>query len=378
MLSSWQENFQNQNLTGLYNHQVICQPEKNHKDSLKQVYALKCEYKKTNFKFNGWTMFFPFERQCYEQEADGYWRFQKSKVTEDAFEEFKVDSMPDSYIEAASKAFYSDKNEICVAQKGQYFAVKEHIGWANRQTSMNQLARFETSQKLGQVLEKLPIVNMHLNSNQMKILNSPGDLFILGRSGTGKTTSTILRFFCQEAMFTTIHKQERLLNSYAKSGYDDLYKKTRKKLPQLTAADLDEDTKLKMVFVTASPVLTNEVKQYYSSLKSQLKAHLTIVEKAQEAKKSDDQSDNPDSDLIIKTEEQKEVVENEREKMIKFLEMREQEIIQAEQVEQQLAIPNNVRQLCPKHFPLFLTVQRLVYMLDATCSTSFFSRRNDG
>ena len=40
-----------------------------------------------------------------------------------------------------------------------------------------------------------------------------------------------------------------------------------------------------MVFVTQSPVLTNEVKQYYSSLKMQLAAHLLVVERANEEKK---------------------------------------------------------------------------------------------
>ena len=31
-----------------------------------------------------------------------------------------------------------------------------------------------------------------------------------------------------------------------------------------------------------------------------------------------------------------------------------------------------------EHFPLFLTVQRLVYMLDASLYNSFFSRKADG
>lgn len=35
-----------------------------------------------------------------------------------------------------------------------------------------------------------------------------------------------------------------------------------------------------MVFVTASPVLTNEVKTYYASLKDQLKKHLFSIQKS--------------------------------------------------------------------------------------------------
>ena len=48
----------------------------------------------------------------------------------------------------------------------------------------------------------------------------------------------------------------------------------KRNLPKLTSEDVEESTDLKMVFVTASPVLTNEVKSYYASLKDQLKKHL--------------------------------------------------------------------------------------------------------
>ena len=49
-------------------------------------------------------------------------------------------------------------------------------------------------------------------------------------------------------------------------------------MPKLTSADLEEDTSIRMVFVTASPVLTNEVKQYYTSLKQRLTSHLKLKE----------------------------------------------------------------------------------------------------
>ena len=64
----------------------------------------------------------------------------------------------------------------------------------------------------------LPIVDMKLNQRQVSILNSVENLFILGRSGTGKTTTTVLRFFCQEAMYLAMRKQNRLLNVYRRQG----------------------------------------------------------------------------------------------------------------------------------------------------------------
>jgi len=47
-------------------------------------------------------------------------------------------------------------------------------------------------------------------------------------------------------------------------------------------------------------------------------------------------------------------------------------------VEQQLALPESMTRVRLSQFPLFLTVQRFVYMLDASFQNSFFSRRSDG
>ena len=140
---------------------------------------------------------------------------------------------------------------------------------------------------------------------------------------------------------------------------------------------------MRMVFVTQSPVLTNEVKQYYASLKEQLAAHLLIVEKAREEKKNAASQEEENKDQPKEGEEESKAdnqaeAEAEREKLLKFLEIREKEILQAEQVDQQLAMPEQMHQLSGRHFPLFLTVQRLVYMLDASLYNSFFTRKSNG
>lgn len=46
--------------------------------------------------------------------------------------------------------------------------------------------------------------------------------------------------------------------------------KEEKKRAMLRAADLESPTGMKMVFITASPVLTNEVRRFYGSLKGKL------------------------------------------------------------------------------------------------------------
>ena len=75
------------------------------------------------------------------------------------------------------------------------------------------------------------------------------------------------------------------MDHYKKAGFFKKYNQTRKALPRLTAEDVNEVSTMRMVFVTASPVLTNEVKQYYTSLKQQLAAHLVVLERAKEEEK---------------------------------------------------------------------------------------------
>ena len=71
----------------------------------------------------------------------------------------------------------------------------------------------------------------------------------------------------------------------------DEYKACQKQLPRLMPEDMGEDTAVRMVFVTASPVLTNEVKQYYGNLKQQLETHLVRLERSKDAIANGDEAD---------------------------------------------------------------------------------------
>ena len=79
-----------------------------------------------------------------------------------------------------------------------------------------------------------------------------------------------------------------------------------------------------MVFVTASPVLTNEVKQYYASLKEQLHSHLVKVEKVNRQKIEESETSNAEE--IFKAPDDQEL---ERQKLLNVLELKEQEIMQS-------------------------------------------------
>ena len=183
--------------------------------------------------------------------------------------------------------FFGSRMGALVACPQSFNRYTTYTGFENRYQLISQVEKFEKTRGMAQVLKMLPVVNLDLNKDQKQILNSTRNLFILGRSGTGKTTTTILRFFCQEIMYMAMRKQERLLNHYYNMGMQQKYTATKKAIPRLSSEDVKDTTNVKMVFVTASPVLTNEVKQYYASLREQLSAHLLVIEKA-EAKKSEE------------------------------------------------------------------------------------------
>ncbi len=57
-------------------------------------------------------------------------------------------------------------------------------------------------------------------------------------------------------------------------------KTVKSKKVNLLSTDLEKTTGIKMVFITASPVLTTEVKRFYSSIKKKLINHLKRREEA--------------------------------------------------------------------------------------------------
>ena len=57
-------------------------------------------------------------------------------------------------------------------------------------------------------------------------------------------------------------------------------KKNKKKKPLIESQDMEKNSGMKMVFITASPVLTTEVRRFYGSIKAKLVNHLKQKEVA--------------------------------------------------------------------------------------------------
>jgi len=67
-----------------------------------------------------------------------------------------------------------------------------------------------------------------------------------------------------------------------------------------------------------------------------------------------------------------------KEGVLKTLEKAKEDVLEDLETEKQLHQYNRINDVNKKDFPLFLTVKKLVYMLDGDCKTSFFSRDNKG
>lgn len=85
---------------------------------------------------------------------------------------------------------------------------------------------------------------------------------VIGRSGTGKTTCAVLRLFAIEMLF-------KIRVNLNKKKFSGMLKDTR-----FGADDIDSVMGLHSLFVTASPVLTNEIQRYYKKLTDQIKEEL--------------------------------------------------------------------------------------------------------
>jgi len=79
----------------------------------------------------------------------------------------------------------------------------------------------------------------------------------LGRSGTGKTTLSTFKILSLQVLFIVYAKMQTKKSKEFKLVY----------------SDLDNYNGLGIVFVTASPVLTNEVWRYYNELLDKIWLH---------------------------------------------------------------------------------------------------------
>jgi len=136
------------------------------------------------------------EQALYRKGAGGFWEFDPDLVTEAAFSSLVSAEMPNCFVTGVRDHFRLRKEALLLSRVPD----KGNRGSSNFFLREEVLAKLEKMSRrknvLAQVLHMMPTLEFALNSEQQQIMDGADNLFILGRSGTGKTTSTVLRFFC--------------------------------------------------------------------------------------------------------------------------------------------------------------------------------------
>ncbi|CAD8065005.1 unnamed protein product [Paramecium primaurelia] len=249
---------------------------------------------------------------------------------------------------------------------------------------LRRYADFSSAAKLVELLQRVPNFKIKLTEEEQQVVGSDGNVMVIGRSGTGKTTCSILRLFAMETLFKLrleLYKQkhENVLQNY---NYDD--------------QEVNNNIGLHCVFATASPVLTTEVKRYYGKLTAQIKAELEKkkqkdrLKRLQEQQEAQKQSiDNQFNQSTVQFVDAKQDEEKYFEQQIGGIQLqKEQEGFQEElneedweqeeeKLKQELNAFHSFADMKDQDFPAFLTIKKLVLLIDGSLAKPFFSRTQD-
>lgn len=211
---------------------------------------------------------------------------------------------------------------------------------------LKTLADSTSCQGFINLMEKLPNFRIRLTDEERDLIGTPGNVMALGRSGTGKTTCAILRLFSSEVVFRYRSQQAQIKRGLMLAG------------TKLSPDDIDSRCGLHIIFVTASPVLTNEVRRYYLKLNDHIKKELELRNQREKERKTVDES------YIVLEEE---------------IKIEEPEELNLDADEEELAsLPPSMNYVREEDFPMFLTVRRLIFMIDGSLSNPFFARDSSG
>eukprot|EP00347_Sterkiella_histriomuscorum_P003774 403362997 len=279
---------------------------------------------------------------------------------------------PQMLNEDFAKLYKKDPDTGRFKHENEFLNIEDKFKRAN-DSIVETVSDEKGAEQLLRLIKSIPQLKFKLTIEQEKMISTPNNLLCLGRSGTGKTTSSALRLFSTDVFYKYMEE----LRKFRLENPD--------KLNQHFKVDpyfLNKQSSLKLVFVTFSPVLTNEVKKFYDETKLHFITELIkrrekkqLASEFEEVKESYQNLSDQDTESIADSQS---VKKQEEEDFNDYLQL-EQDLFQDDQtLEKQMKLPFTMDALSSDHFPLFATVRRLIYMLDASLDHSFFSRSNEG
>eukprot|EP00742_Colponemidia_sp_Colp-10_P005402 GILJ01005771.1.p1 GENE.GILJ01005771.1~~GILJ01005771.1.p1 ORF type:complete len:2593 (-),score=466.03 GILJ01005771.1:108-7886(-) len=254
----------------------------------------------------------------------------------------RVDQYENGVVVAVAPVYFANVSVDSYVVPLHSFSPSAAFGRLSNEYYLQRLQTSEASAILVNMLTRLPSLSIQLSDQEMQVVTRENNVLALGRSGTGKTTCAVLRMFSRERLFANASKGRPLL-------FD------------LRDPNCESTCNLHCLFVTASPVLCHEVDRYYKDLTEK-----TVKRrKPAEATTSSNISEPAHESAAEPTPEQHAFMDADLSADGKMDAKKAQKL-------------HSLLHSDDSDFPMFLTIRKLLIMLDGTVPHPFFARDADG
>ncbi|CAD8105849.1 unnamed protein product [Paramecium sonneborni] len=210
--------------------------------------------------------------------------------------------------------------------------------------------------QLLKIIQNIPNFKFNLTNEQQDIISFNGDGLVIGRSGTGKTTCALLRLFTTDILFKIRSKLDQIISL----------------TPDIQLNQQQKGCQLKTVFITASPLLACQVKRLYDKLVQNIQDVINNKKKNQKNKEEEtqvfqDEMDQSTFQIInaIKIDQEQ---QDQQQQVNQEDELDDEEIDAYEKEMGKFSRFSDINQ-----FPIFLTLRKFLFLVDASLINSFFS-----
>ncbi|CAD8197854.1 unnamed protein product [Paramecium pentaurelia] len=247
------------------------------------------------------------------------------------------------WIKQQTSINYAKRVQVQNELKGSYFLLKRYLFTPNFQQYRNLLKNIKSER-------------FTINMEQFEAISKEGDTILIGRSGTGKTTISLLKLFITDAIFML---RQNL----------DLVKESNSKINLQYNNQLSTGIQLKTLFLTSSPLLAQQIKQKYENLVKNVEE--TLKQKNKVQKFSDQLKENLDESTVQILDVLEKEDENESQFEIEDEDENEEDIDQYEKEMGQFQTISDI-----KSFPAFLTIRKLLFLIDSQLNNPFFKNKD--
>ncbi|MDP2437579.1 MAG: hypothetical protein Q8P67_17690, partial [archaeon] len=202
-------------------------------------------------------------------------------------------------------------------------------------------------------IQEVPGFPLSLSPQESSLIEESGPVLLIGRSGTGKTTCALLRFWARNQVFRRLWLQRFHASDKEVDGVQiQLYN---------------------AVFLTLSPMLCRSIAKYYHSLEARTSAHLDRLFDTTDSSSSSSLPSNVHQSKTRDFEKDQKAVDELLDKEDNELEaeLRDEDPFGEDPAS---GLPSNFSLQKDCSFPMFVTLHQFLYMVDGTLYRPFFSR----